>query len=253
MKPFKDINLEVIWTNNIRKEEIINYVNIQYNVFKSGYSVEKFKKKYHDNIYGDSLIILAYLDNQCVGAMAFWRNDIEGVKAYQPCEMAVSNDYRGYGIFSKMNNKGLNYIEEDTLLYNFPNDNSLPFYQKIGWTIHSRKRAKIYNPITNSKEIMKIDEKYLEWLLNDTNSKNIDLLKYICLNKKYYLLKKKKKNIYLIIGEIPKESTLFISKAKLPLLLHYSSKGYIGRGIVRVTRTDNKELNIPLYKIGPLF
>lgn len=253
MKPFKDIKLEVIWTNNIGKEEIICFVNTQESVFKNGYSVEKFQKKYLDNIYGESLIILTYLNNNCVGAMAFWRNDIEGMKAYQPCEMAVLNDVRGYGIFSKMNNEGLNYIEEDTLLYNFPNDNSLPFYKKIGWEIHSRKRYKIFNPITNSKELMKIDEKYLKWLLNDTNSRNMELLKYICINKKYYLLKKRVNNMYIIIGEIQKESSVNIIKAKLPVLLHYSSKGYFGRGIITVTRYQNKEIDIPLYKIGPLF
>lgn len=253
MKTFKDIKLEEIWTHNIGEEEIIGFVNVQESVFKNGYSVEKFKKKYLNNIFGESLIILAYLDNKCVGAMAFWRNDIEGIKAYQPCEMAVLNDVRGYGIFSKMNNEGLNYIEKDTLLYNFPNDNSLPFYMKIGWSIHSRKRYKIYNPITNSKEIMKIDEKYLSWLLNDTNSKNVDLLKYVRINKKYYLLKKRSNIMYIIIGEIDKENASRISRARLPILLHYSIKGYFGRGVVTVTRTPSKEINIPLYKIGPLF
>lgn len=253
MKPSKDIKLVEIWTNNIVKEEIIDFVNTQESVFRNCYSVEKFQKKYLDNIYGESLIVLAYLDNKCIGAMAFWRNDIEGMKAYQPCEMAVLNDYRGYGIFAKMNAKGLNYIDEDALLYNFPNDNSLPYYQKISWKIHSRKRYKIYNPIADSKEIMKIDQNYLNWLLNDTNTKNVDLLKYICLNKKYYLLKKRTKNVFIIIGEIERESTFFLLRAKLPILLHYSNKGYIGRGIVTVTRNDNNEINIPLYKIGPLF
>lgn len=253
MKPFKDIILKAIWTNNISKEDMMDYIDIQVNVFKSGHNLKKFQKKFQDNIYGDSLIILAYSENKCVGARAFWRNDIEGMKSYQPCDTAVLEDYRGYGIFTKMNEKGLNNIEEDTLIYNFPNDNSLPGNLKMGWEVHTRKRYKIFNPIRDTKEIIKIDEKYLEWLLNDTNSKNIDLLKYVRLNKKYYLLKKRAKNIYLIIGEIHKESALFVSKAKFPILLHYSSKGYIGRGIVTVIRNSNKEINIPLYKIDTLF
>ena len=253
MKQAESISLKVTWTNNLNKEEIKCFVDIQENVFKNGYSVEKFEKKYLDNIYGESLIILSYLDNVCVGAMAFWRNDIERMKAYQPCEMAVLNDARGYGVFSQMNNEGLNYIEDDTLLYNFPNDNSLPFYKKIGWEIYSRKRYKIFNPLINSKEVMKIDEEYLRWLLNDTNSKNVEELKYTRINKKYYLLKIRAKNMYVIIGEIQKESSKNIKKAKLPILLHYSIKGYYGRGIVTVTRYQNKEINIPLYKIGPLF
>lgn len=253
MKPFKDIILKAIWTDNIRQKEIIDFINTQDHVFKNSYSVKKFEKKYNDNIYGKSLIILAYLDNKCIGARAFWRNDIEGSKAYQPCDTAVLEDCRGYGIFTKMNDKGLNNIEEDTLIYNFPNDNSLPGYLKMGWKIHSRKRYKIYNPIINSKEIMKIDERYLEWLLNDTNSKNIELLKYICLNKRCYLLRKRTKGVYLIIGEICKASTLSISKAKLPILLHYSNKGYIGRGLVTAIRNINKDINIPLYKIDTLF
>lgn len=253
MASFKNIILKATWIDSISEKETRDFVYIQDIVFRNNYSIKKFQKKYNDNIYGNSLLIFAYYDDKCVGVMAFWRNDIEGMKAYQPCEMAVLEECRGHGIFMKMNDKGLNYIGEDTLLYNFPNDNSLPGYLKIGWTLHSRKRYKIYNPLTDLNEIMKIDKQYLDWLLNDTNSKNLELLRYICLAKKYYLLKKRLKNMYIIIGEIQKESILYITKAKLPLLLHYSSKGYIGRGIVTVTRNSNIELNIPLYKIGPLF
>lgn len=253
MKQLNNLQLEVIWTNRIKKEEILCYVNNQERVFKGVYSVEKFQKKFLENIYGESLIILTYIDNECVGSMVFWRNDIEGAKAYQPCEMAVLNDFRGLGIFSKMNDEGLKYIEENTLFYNFPNDNSLPYYKKIGWNIHSKKRYKLFNPIVDGKEIIKIDKKYLEWLLNGTKINSVDLLKYIQINKKNYLLKKRFKNMYLIIGEIPYESTAYIKKAKLPILLHYSSKGYLGRGIITVTKHQNEEVIIPLYKIGPLF
>ncbi len=253
MGSFIDIKLEEVWTSNLGNPKIISFVNTQESVFKNGYTVEKFKKKYLDNIYGESLIILAHVNDKCVGAMAFWRNDIEGKKAFQPCEMAVLCDYRGHGIFSKMNNEGLNYLEKDALLYNFPNDNSLPFYTKSGWVIHSKKRYKIFNPITDSKEIVKIDGEYLEWLFNETNTKNLNFLKYIYLNKKYYLLKERSKTMYVIIGEIDKNGTSIISKARFPILLHYSDKGYFGRGIVTTTRYHYKEIHIPLYKIGPLF
>ena len=253
MKKVEDISLKIIWTNDLIDEDINSFVNTQESVFSNGYTLQKFNKKYFDNIYGESLIILSYLNNECIGAMAFWRNDINELKAYQPCEMAVLNNARGYGVFSKMNNEGLKFVGKETLLYNFPNNNSLPFYKKIGWKIHSRKRYKLLNPLTNLSELNKIDDKYLSWLLNDTNLTNLEDIRYIQIYNKYYLLKKRSKNMYIIIAEIQKEGLRNIKKARLPILLHYSSKGYFGRGIVTVTRSDEGHLTIPLYKIGPLF
>lgn len=247
------ISFNAIWLNNLTKVDIENYLVIQENVFKINYCEKKFKKKFCDNIYGESLFIFAITEDKCVGAMVFWRNDIVGQKAYQPCEMAVLNEYRGHGIFPKMNTLGLEYIEEETLLYNFPNDSSLPSYVKMGWSIHSRERYKILNPITDFKEIMKVDEKYQDWLLNETNNKNKEFLKYIYFKKKYYLVQIKANKIFLLIGEINRKSALSLNRVKFAIVLHYSCNGYIGRGIIRVTRVPAQEVVIPLYKIGPLF
>jgi len=152
-----------------------------------------------------------------------------------------------------MNAKGLEFIGDDCLFYNFPNDNSLPSYMKMGWFVHSKQRYKIFNPFADAKDIPKIDEGYLDWLLGDANIKNIEYLGCFVFNKKYYLIQQKKWCVYIVIAEVSEKNSRKLKRVNLPFLLHYSSRGYMGRGVVRVTNIQNGDIDIPLYKIGPLF
>src|SRR5699024_1026405 len=79
-----------------------DFIEIFNTVFDMNYNMEWFNWKYMDNIYGDSYIVLVYYDNKPIAAKAFWRNDIQGYKSYQPCDTGVLKEYRKMGIFTDM-------------------------------------------------------------------------------------------------------------------------------------------------------
>lgn len=249
----KEVKIDVIWSNNINKNAINDFLEVHREVFSSNYNENKFHRKFTENIYGPSIIVLAYIGNKCVGARAFWRNNLDGLKAYQPGDTAVLKEYRGFGIFTKMTYKALEVIGDDTLVYNFPNDNSLPGYLKMGWDFHSRKRYKFYNPFKDYKEVDRIENDYMNWLLTDKDLDFDDSLFYTKINGEYYLLKKRKFNLYVIIAKLDKVYISYFQKAKFPICLCHSLKGYVGRGLVTVTRNINEDINIPLYKIDTIF
>lgn len=251
MKYIDKIRVLYYWTDQISNQAVNDFIYVQEKVFKFDFNISKFKKKYIENIFGPSLISLAYLEDKCVGARAFWRNDLNGVKAYQPCDTAVLSKYRGRGIFGKMTKVALNQINKNTYIYNFPNDNSLEAYKKLGWKISYRKKYKFFYSKNDIKHIDKINAIYLDWLFS--SSHNINNLYYSHIKNNYYLLKKRKYNLYLIIGEIDKPYTYHLPRAKYPIHLVYSPKGYLGRGVVFATKNMPDDIKIPLYKMDTLF
>ena len=130
MEKGKEIQLNAFWSGSVEDKHIDDFISVQQQVFNNKYNRLIFERKFLNNIYGKSLIVLAYHENKCVGARAFWRNDIGNYTAYQPCDTAVLEEYRGLRLFSKMTNVALERIEKDALIYNFPNNNSLPGYLK---------------------------------------------------------------------------------------------------------------------------
>lgn len=248
-----EVKIDVIWTDSISSKAINDFIKVHKQVFSSNYNECRFHRKFTKNIYGPSIIVLAYIENECVGTRAFWRNDINGLKAYQPCDTAVLRDYRRCGIFTKMNYAALDAVVQDELIYNFPNDSSLPGYLKMGWTFCSRKRYKLYNPFKDYKEVDKIENDYLNWLLTDSENNFNKYLYYTHISGYYFLIKRRKYNLYVIIAELEKSQILYFKKAKFTICLHYSLKGYFGRGLVTITRNCDGNIDIPLYKVDTIF
>lgn len=253
MKSLGEIKIDLFWTDNITKKAIKDFIKVQNEVFNADFNENKFYKKYIKNIYGPSIIVLAYKGGICVGARAFWRNDINDLKAYQPCDTAVLSEYRGHGIFREMTCEALKIIDGDTLIYNFPNDNSYPGYLKMGWKLYNKKKYKLYNPFKDYNLVDKIEKKYLKWVLDGLDLDFNKSLYYTRIMNSYYLIKRRKGNLYVIIGEIDEESTFYLSKAKFPICLIYSDQGHFGRGLVTVTRNLKREIYIPIYKIDTIF
>src|SRR5690606_3059938 len=57
------------------------------------------------------------------------------IVAYQPCDTVVHPDYRGRGIFSGINKVRISDVKKESgdIIFNFPNENSLRGYVKMGW------------------------------------------------------------------------------------------------------------------------
>lgn len=95
---------------------------------------------------------------------------------------------------------------KNELIYNFPNQNSLPGYLKLGWKLKCKYNLHIgfdLLKILNSGYLKKIDDAYLIWRFINNPMK-----KYFYINRKgiYFLLSYKK----------------YFNKTTFPIMFYYS-------------------------------
>lgn len=71
------------------------------------------------------------------GFMPFFFRDSseQELLAFQSADTSVLEDYRGRGLFKELNQEALMIARDHggSFVFNFPNDNSLPGYLKMGW------------------------------------------------------------------------------------------------------------------------
>ena len=101
-------------------------------------SPELFRWKHVDNPSGRSLMLLAERDERVVGLRAFmrWRfiGGGEVIRAVRAVDTATHPDYQGRGIFRTLTLEALDRLRGDAdLVFNTPNEKSLPGYLKMGW------------------------------------------------------------------------------------------------------------------------
>jgi GNAT superfamily N-acetyltransferase len=97
-----------------------------------------FRWKHFENPFGPSYMLVAEQDGRIVGLRAFmrWRfRSREGsVRAVRAVDTATHPDHRGRGIFSRLTSEAVAGISGDSeLIFNTPNEQSLPGYLKMGW------------------------------------------------------------------------------------------------------------------------
>ena len=149
-----------------------------------------WKWKYESNVFGKSLLTVAEADGKLIGFDHLWpwQLNYKGITidACEPCDSVVLKDYRGQGIFSKMRINGISRAKERNvkLLFNFPNENSLPANLKVGAVSLGRVpwRVKILKPFTLIKDMYnrelsaaaeigdryKLDVQYLDQIAAET-------------------------------------------------------------------------------------
>ncbi|SMO41490.1 GNAT family N-acetyltransferase [Fodinibius sediminis] len=94
--------------------------------------------KFKSSVFGSSVINVAEEEGKIVGIDHLWPWELKCrgtiIKAYQPCDSVVAADYRGRGIFKQLRMRGIEEAVNSNhqLLFNFPNNNSLPVNLKIG-------------------------------------------------------------------------------------------------------------------------
>lgn len=97
---------------------------------------------------------------------------------YQSVDSAIAKEYRGQGLFRKLNLRALEIAKErqGAFVFNFPNDNSLPGYLKMGWEQDTSLIRMVRLPLLNREDERKWhsfcsqpkfqiekDDKYLTW------------------------------------------------------------------------------------------
>jgi len=221
----EDIVYSCKLTNALSSTEKEYFIKVFNTVFNMNYTMEWFDWKYIKNIYGDSYIVLAYHNEKAIGARAFWRNDIDGYKCYQPCDTAVLKEYRGLGIFTKMTVLALDNTK-GAFIYNYPNENSRPGYIKLGWKINKYFYLKpVLNKSKLENECKYIEDEYLKWRFADSPMSKFS---YYERKGQSYLLYSRGNNIYYILGKFNSKNNDYFTRVDSPILFNYTDKkGFI--------------------------
>lgn len=246
------IEIKSCWTCDMGPKMKADFMFVVNSVFGQYCSEEYFGLKYSENPYGESVIVVAYENGAPVGADALWRNDVMGCKSYQSADTAVIESSRGKGIFTKMVKEKLSKINDDSLIYGFPNRNSFHGFEKMGWTV-----GRLYKSLFFCKSFLKesdeiIDNVYANWWLKPQKG-----LSYIRKGKYYFLIRKKKgKPICHVIGRVDREVALMYPKTQGPFILTYFSNkpsllkmNDVGMPYILYTRCD---VEIPYWKIDSI-
>lgn len=104
---------------------------------------EFFRWKHVENPFGRSYLLVAEAGGSIVGLRAFmrWRFGAgEGaLRAVRAVDTATHPDHRGQGVFSALTRRALRELRSEAdLVFNTPNERSLPGYLKMGWRIVGR-------------------------------------------------------------------------------------------------------------------
>ena len=95
--------------------------------------------KHVQNPFGESLVLVACINDTIVGVRAFmrwkWQLKAEIFSVFRAVDTATDPDYQGKGIFKKLTLEALKVAKEegDNFVFNTPNAQSKPGYLKMGW------------------------------------------------------------------------------------------------------------------------
>jgi predicted N-acetyltransferase YhbS len=98
-----------------------------------------WKWKYESSPYGQAIVHGIFENNRIVACGSLWPISIkhgnQSIKALEPCDTAVHPDFRRKGLFKLLNQTRMQAAIDTgaTLIFNFPNSNSLPGYVRDGW------------------------------------------------------------------------------------------------------------------------
>ncbi len=101
-------------------------------------SPEWFAWKHQRSPFGASFMLVAEVGGEMAGLRAFMRWQFQAggrtLRAARAVDTATHPSYQGRGIFLRLTREALQALSEEVdLIFNTPNDKSLPGYLKLGW------------------------------------------------------------------------------------------------------------------------
>ncbi len=238
------------WSDTVDEKFIKDFIDTENAVFGEDYTEELFRRKYVDNIYGKSVVVVVYIDGKPEGARGLWRNDLSGMEAYQPGDTCVTEACRGKGIFSEMTKKSVSMLPEEALIYNFPNGNSFPGYMKMGWKLVGEYKLSLFSKKAYEKENpVKMDEEYFNWWAKHSEG----FMSYKCKDSFYLVKKLGKPFCFKIVAEVDKAVADKFSPAGFGFYFYRSTKETfynkkLGMPIHIVSKCENPP-HIPVWKM----
>ena len=221
------VEYKTYWSDEIPNQAIEDFLQVENAVLYHGNcTIEFFNRKFLQNIYGPSLILLAYIEGKPVGTHVAWRNDIGTRKAYQGTDSCVLPEYEGLMIFPEMLMLVKKKLGKENPVYGFPNPNSFPIAMKMKHQLVATCRQAWYlTPLAYKREEpIKIPFLYAQWWLKKSSS-DFFSLKYF---GHYYIVCFSYKRLGIcvlnIVGEVEKETAAIFPKYRGGLfLLSYKS------------------------------
>ena len=216
-----DMNYVLRWSEEIDDKFLEDFLCVV-NVVFGGFTKQMLQRKYIDNIYGSSLVTIAYLDGKPVGVDAMMRNDVLGHVGFETIDTCVTEECRGKGVFSTITQKEVAEINTkypNALIYGFPNDNSFPGYVKMGWNVQCMLYPApfLFPRLYDKENPTIIDVNYAKWLCKSTSK-----FYYIKKKGQYYLIKQGRRH-YQMVGRIESDAALFFEREKHPGLIRCRS------------------------------
>jgi GNAT superfamily N-acetyltransferase len=124
---------------------------------------EFFRWKHAQNPFGPSYMLVAEADDRIVGLRAFMRWRFRAgdqlLRAVRAVDTATHPEYQGRGIFSRLTRRAVDELRQDVdLVFNTPNQNSLPGYLKMGWRMVGRMSVdvRVRRPIPVMREFRRL-------------------------------------------------------------------------------------------------
>ncbi len=222
-----EIEYVICKSSEVTDSFISDFCSIENEVLYHGLMTRAFfKRKFLENIYGDSILVVSYCDGKPVGADAYWRNDIGATIAWQGTDSCVLPEYRGLLIFLEMDLLLKKQVENDPV-YGFPNHEMIHLEVKRRRRIVGTFRQVYFLTACQycKEEILKISKKYAQWWLAYINPN----LFYVPWFGHFYIVSLVKKrmgvSILNIIGESDKDAALIFPRYRGGLfILTYKSR-----------------------------
>lgn len=155
----KNEKLTVRLATSSDKDEILELLNEgfkhQQKTASKGRGDDFWNWKYLNSAFGEAVLHVIEQDSEILAFGTLWPFEFkyEGqlLKAFQPCDTIVSKKARGKGLFRKLNEARKEYARsvKADFLFNFPNQNSLPGYLKMGWSLVDKLtwQVKVLKPL----------------------------------------------------------------------------------------------------------
>lgn len=253
------ITFKIEWSNQFTELFIKDFIYVENAVLFGGtHSREYFENKYIKNIYGPSALIVAYCGDKPVGAHAMWRNDINGVVAYQDSDSCVLPEFQGLLIFTDMTYLLKKEIGgKDVFSYGFPNSQSGPIGKICRSKVIARYKPRLFLSCKgfSNEHLGMIPYDYAKWWISfkESNAHSIHI------GNHYYIVKKKKRKGFLyIIGETDRNTALlFPMTSPCFRILTYSSlkEAFYSKKstAIEVLSPDTKEQSlVPSWKVDAI-
>lgn len=158
-----------------------------------------------ENPYGDSLHVICYDEGEPAGCTAFWRNDLDGLLAYNCADLAVLPTHQRKGIFHTMESGCVERLQGSYIYNIFSNETSLAGFYRFGWNV--RRKAPIRFHLASSvlkkyENLGLIEDKYVQWRFVDNPTRQY----YVCyLKGQPFLVSKRRDNFYLVAGMMSRD------------------------------------------------